>query len=96
MENTITFKPSIGIKKLNKAVEQYHFDNPKQLLDFFLTTLVSDNNPKVKKLIAELAESTHKNAPLRFTKPTSQEDKEIRHRLAEIKKGKSVVMHPLK
>lgn len=48
-------------------------------------------NKKVKK-----SAKTRKNTPLRFTKPTMQEDKEIRSRYAEMKKGKSVVMHPIK
>jgi predicted nuclease of predicted toxin-antitoxin system len=39
---------------------------------------------------------TRKTPPLRFTKPTAQEDKEIRSRYAEMKKGKSDVMHPIK
>jgi hypothetical protein len=38
----------------------------------------------------------HRNAVLRFTKPTAQEDQEIRRRYAEMKKGKSVVMRPMK
>jgi hypothetical protein len=97
MEGVISYRPSIGKKKLMEAVEQLHFDNTNQFIDFaVMSALVSRENPKVKKLMAELAGVIYQNAPLRFTKPTSQEDKEIRHRFAEMKKGKSVTMHPIK
>jgi len=39
---------------------------------------------------------TRKSSLFRFTKPTPKEDKEIRLRYAEMKKGHSVVMHPIK
>ena len=97
MEGVISYRPSIGKKKLMEAVEKLHFDNTNQFIDFaVMSALVSRENPKVKKLMAELAEAIFKNAPLRFGKPTAQEDQEIRRRYAEMKKGKSVVMHPIK
>ena len=97
MEGVISYRPSIGKKKLMQAVEKLHFDNTNQFIDFaVMSTLVSKDSPKVKKLLSELAAVVYKSAPLRFTKPTAKEDKEIRARYAEMKKGKSVVMHPIK
>jgi hypothetical protein len=97
MEGVISYRPSMGKKKLMQAVEKLHFDNTNQFIDFaVMNTLVSKDSPKVQKLISELAAVIYKGAPLRFTKPTPKEDKEIRLRYAEMKKGKSVVMHPIK
>jgi hypothetical protein len=97
MEGVISYRPSIGKKKLMQAVEKMPFDNTNQFIDFaVMSALVSRENPKVQKLISELAAVMYKSAPLRFTMPTPQEDKEIRSRYAEMKKGKSVVMHPIK
>jgi hypothetical protein len=93
MEGVISYRPSIGKKKLTEAVEKLHFDNTNQFIDFaVMSALVSRENPKVKKLLGELAGVIYRSAPLRFTKPTPREDKEIRRRLAEMKKGRSVVM----
>ena len=97
MEGVISYRPSIGKKKLMQAVEKMPFENTNQFIDFaVMSTLVSKERPKVQKLISELAAVIYRRAPLRFTKPTAQEDKEIRSRYAEMKKGKSVVMHPIK
>lgn len=97
MEGVISYRPSIGKKKLIQAVEKTPFDNTNQFIDFaVMNTLVSRGNPKVLKLMAELAAVLYRSAPLRFTKPTAREDKEIRHRFAEMKKGRSITMRPLK
>ncbi len=97
MEGVISYRPGIGKKKLMKAVEQLHFDNTNQFIDFaVMSALASRENPKVQKLMADLAEVIYQNAPLRFAKPTAREDKEIRLRFAEMKKGKSFVMSPVK
>jgi hypothetical protein len=97
MEGVISYRPSIGKKKLIQAVEKMPFDNTNQFIDFaVMSALVSRENPKVQKLMSELAGVIYRNAPLRLTKPTAKEDKEIRHRYAEMKKGKSVTMHPIK
>lgn len=97
MESTINYKPSIGKKRFNEAVKEFHFTNSEQFLDFTVNVaLLSTHDPKAKKLMAELANVIYKTAPLRFTKPTAQEDKEIRHRFQEMKKGKAVVMHPIR
>lgn len=97
MEGVISYRPSMGKKKLMEAVEKLHFDNTNQFIDFaVMSALMSRDNPKVKKLMAELAGVIYQNAPLRFVKPTPREDKEIRRRFAEMKKGKSITMHPLK
>lgn len=97
MEGVISYRPSMGKKKLMQAVEKLHFDNTNQFIDFaVMNTLISKDSPKVQKLISELAAAIYKDAPLRFTKPTPKKDKEIRLRYAEMKKGKAVVMHPIK
>ncbi len=97
MEGVISYRPSIGKKKLVQAVEKLHFGNTNQFIDFaVMSALASKDNPKVQKLIAELAAVIYRSAPLRFEKPTAREEKEIRSRYAEMKKGKSVAMHPIK
>lgn len=94
MESVISYRPSIGKKKLIQAVEQLHFDNTNQFIDFaVMSALASKDDPKMRKLMAELAAVIYQNAPLRFTKPNRQEDEEIRGRHAEMKSGKSTVMH---
>lgn len=97
MEGVISYRPSMGKKKLMQAVEKLHFDNTNQFIDFaVMSTLVSKDSPKVQKLISELAAVVYKNAPLRFTKPTAKEARDIRARYAEMKKGKSITMHPIR
>jgi hypothetical protein len=97
MEGVISYRPSIGKKKLIQAVEKMPFDNTNQFIDFaVMSALLSKDDPKVQKLMAELAAVIYRSAPLHFTKPTVKEDKEIRDRYEEMKKGKSVVMHPIK
>jgi hypothetical protein len=94
MEGVISYRPSIGKKKLLEAVEKLDFANTNQFIDLaVMTALASKEDPKVRKLMADLAWAIYRDAPLRFTKPTPQEDREIRGRL---KKGKFVVMKPEK
>ncbi len=97
MEGVISYRPSIGKKKLVEAVGKMSFDNTNQFIDFaVMSALVSRENPKVKKLISELASVIYQTSPLRFTKPTAVEEREIRRRFSEMKGGKSIRMRPIK
>jgi hypothetical protein len=92
MEGVISYRPSIGKKKLLKVVERLDFDNMNQFIDYaVMTALSSKDDPRVRKLMADLAWAVYHHAPLRFRRPTPQEDREIRERL---KKGKFVRMKP--
>ena len=94
MEGVISYRPSIGKKKLLEAVEKLDFDNTNQFIDFAVMTALSvKDDPHVRKLMADLAWAVYKHAPLRFGKPSPREDREIRER---VKKGKFVTMKRIK
>ena len=99
MEGVITYRPSIGKKKLQDAVKKLSFDNTNQFIDFaVMNYLAAKTDPKVGKLVAELVEAIYNHSPLKFRKPTTQEHREIMERVKELKNGKlkEVQVHPIK
>jgi hypothetical protein len=97
MERVISYRPSIGKKKLVEVAKELSFANTNQFVDSaVLNYLASKTNPKVGRLVAELVEAVYKNAPLKFRKPTAKEHKEIMARYKEMKSGavKGIEVHP--
>jgi hypothetical protein len=99
MEGVITYRPSIGKKKLQEAVKKLSFENTNQFIDFaVMNYLAAKSDPKVGKLVAGLVEAVYKNSPLKFRKTTPKEHEEIMERVKEMKNGKlkEVRVHPIK
>ena len=99
MEGVISYRPSIGKKKLQDAVKNLSFENTNQFIDFaVMNYLASKSDPKVGKLVADLVEAIYAHAPLKFRKPTAQEHSEIMEKMRQIKSGrlKETRVHPIK
>ncbi len=99
MEGVITYRPSIGKKKLQEAVKKLSFENTNQFIDFaVMNYLAAESDPKVGKLISDLVEAVYKHAPLKFRKPTPKEHREIMDRVKDMKAGrlKEIQVHPIK
>lgn len=98
MEGVISYRPSIGKKKLQSAIKDLSFENTNQFIDFaVMNYLASKSDPKVAKMVSDLVEAVYRHAPLKFTKPTPKEHKEIMERVKDLKSGKrtEVEMHPI-
>ena len=99
MDGVITYRPSIGKKKLQDAVKKLSFENTNQFIDFaVMNYLAAKSDPKVGKLVAELVEAVYKHSPLKFRKTTSKEHREIMSRVKDMKIGKlrEIQVHPIK
>jgi len=60
------------------------------------TIPLNEVRSKIGKRKSKLKRPNTQKASLSFSKPTAREKREIRRRYTEMKKGKSVVMHPIK
>ena len=99
MEGVISYRPSIGKKKLQDAVKKLSFENTNQFIDFAVMSYLAGNaDPKIGKLMTDLVEAVYQHAPLKFRKPTLQEHQEIMEKVKQLKAGKikGVRMHPIK
>lgn len=98
MEGIISYRPSIGKKKLQDAIKELSFENTNQFIDFaVMNYLASKSDPKVGKLVADLVEAIYAHAPLKFRKTTLQEHGEILDKAKQINSGKlkEVRMHSI-
>ena len=98
MEGVISYRPSIGKKKLQDAVKKLSFENTNQFIDYaVMNYLAAKSDPKVGKLVSDLVEAVYAHAPLRFRKPTPSEHREIMEKRKLIKSGRSkeIRMRPI-